>query len=61
MIRYNYNHQIVPPAPFVHVTVRCVETGQQIGQAPAQVDIAADRTVLPGGWRGHPGAGESIG
>lgn len=48
MIRYNYNHQIVPPAPFVHVTVRCVETGQQIGQAPAQLDIAADRTVLPG-------------
>jgi hypothetical protein len=32
------------------VTLRCVETGQQIAQTPAQLLIAADRTVLPGGY-----------
>lgn len=25
MIHYAYNHQVQPPAPFVHVTLRCVE------------------------------------
>jgi hypothetical protein len=48
MIRYGYNRQVVPPAPFVYVTLRCVETGREIAQLPAQIDTAADRTVLPG-------------
>ncbi len=47
MIRYSYNRQLVPPAPFIHVAVRCIETGREIGQSPAQLDTAADRTVLP--------------
>ena len=50
MIRYSYNRQVVPPAPFIHVTRRCVETGQEIPRSPAQLDIAADRTVLPGSY-----------
>jgi hypothetical protein len=48
MIRYSYNRQLVPPAPFIHVTLRCVESGRELGQVPAQIDTAADRTVLPG-------------
>jgi hypothetical protein len=48
MIRYSYNRQIVPPAPFIHVTLRCVDTGREMSQVPAQLDIAADRSVLPG-------------
>jgi hypothetical protein len=27
MIRYRYNRQLEPPAPFVHVSLRCPETG----------------------------------
>jgi hypothetical protein len=47
MIRYTYNRQIVPPAPFVHVTLRCAETGKEVNAVPAQLDCGADRTVLP--------------
>ncbi|HMF12519.1 MAG TPA: retroviral-like aspartic protease family protein [Gemmataceae bacterium] len=47
MIRYGYNQQIVPPAPFVHVTLRCRETGKEAPEVPAQVDPGADRTVIP--------------
>ena len=48
MIRYGYNQQITPPAPFVHVTIRCPETGNSVDEVPAQLDSAADRTVIPG-------------
>jgi hypothetical protein len=48
MTRYRYNQQLVPPAPFVHVTLRCEETGKELADLPAQLDCAADRTVLPG-------------
>jgi hypothetical protein len=48
MIRYNYNQQIVPPAPFVHVTLVCHETGKAVADIPGQLDCAADRTVIPG-------------
>lgn len=48
MIRYGYNQQIQPPAPFVHVTLRCPETGTFVAEVPAQLDCAADRTVIPG-------------
>jgi hypothetical protein len=29
MIRYAYSRQLAPPAPFVHVTLRCAETGKE--------------------------------
>jgi predicted aspartyl protease len=45
--RYNYNREHNPPAPFVYVTVRCPVTAKELEQVPAQVDTAADRTVLP--------------
>jgi Aspartyl protease len=46
MIRYRYAQQMQPPAPFVHVAVRCLVTNQQTSPLPALVDSAADRTVL---------------
>lgn len=48
MIRYAYNHQVNPPAPFVHVSVRCPETGQTATDLPCLIDSAADRSVIPG-------------
>jgi len=48
MIRYRYADQLSPPAPFVKVTLRCPTTGNRAADLPAQLDIAADRTVLPG-------------
>lgn len=48
MIRYGYNQQVNPPAPFVHVMVRCPESGASIDDLPAQLDSAADRSVIPG-------------
>jgi hypothetical protein len=48
VIRYSYNRQIDPPAPFIHVTLRCIEIGTELSRQAAQLDIAADRTVLPG-------------
>ncbi|MCC6417336.1 MAG: hypothetical protein IT429_03715 [Gemmataceae bacterium] len=47
MIRYRYVHQLRPPAPFVNVTLRCPGTGAVAAGVPAQLDSAADRTVLP--------------
>jgi hypothetical protein len=47
VIRYNYQAQLQPPAPFVYVTVRNPVTGAEQRDVPAQLDIAADRTVLP--------------
>jgi hypothetical protein len=47
MIRYLYNRQTTPPAPFVYVTVACPKTGPATGLLPAQLDIGADRSVIP--------------
>lgn len=47
MIRYRYNQQVSPPAPFVHVTVRGPLGGRAVSDIPAQLDTAADLTVLP--------------
>ena len=47
MIRYNYQTQLTPPAPFVYVTLRNPVTGALQRDVPAQLDIAADRTLLP--------------
>ena len=47
MIGYTYNTQIFPPAPFVFLTLRDPVTGDVLSEVPAQIDSAADRTVLP--------------
>jgi predicted aspartyl protease len=47
MVRYSYSQQISPPAPFVHVSLACPETKAEIADLPAQLDTAADRTVIP--------------
>jgi hypothetical protein len=47
VIRYQYNQQIEPPAPFLHVVLQNPATGEQLRPVPAQIDSAADRTVLP--------------
>jgi len=47
MIRYSYNQQLTPPAPFVHVTVRPPERGIAVSDLPALLDTAADITVIP--------------
>jgi predicted aspartyl protease len=49
MIRYRYNQQVSPPAPFVHVTVSPPVPGSAGAEGPAQLDTAADMTVIP--WR----------
>jgi predicted aspartyl protease len=55
MIRYNDTRQFDPPAPFVHVSLRCPLTGLSVHDLPGQVDTAADRTVIPGSLVGHLG------
>jgi len=47
VIRYSYQTQLQPPAPFVYVTLRNPLTGAEQRDVPAQIDSAADRTVLP--------------
>ena len=47
MIRYSYNQQITPPAPFVHVSIRPPERGIAVSDLPALLDTAADITVIP--------------
>ena len=47
MIRYRYITQVKPPAPFIYVTLRNPKTGVELHDLPAQLDTAADRTVLP--------------
>jgi len=48
MIRYQYVKSLNPPAPFVNISLRCPATGTQLTNLPAQLDSAADRTILPG-------------
>lgn len=47
MICYQYNTQKQPPAPFTRVTLRNTVDGTEVRDLPAQLDTAADRTVLP--------------
>lgn len=47
MIRYGYQSQLQPPAPFVYVTLRNPVTGVEEQDVPAQLDTAADRSLLP--------------
>lgn len=47
MIRYSYLTQFQPPALFIYVTLRNPLSGAEMRDVPAQVDSAADRTLLP--------------
>jgi hypothetical protein len=47
MIRYAYNRQVEPSAPFVHVSLRRPGEASSLDDVPAQLDTAADRTVIP--------------
>jgi hypothetical protein len=47
MSRYQYNRQVSPPAPSVHVSVRSVAVNSAVAECPAQLDTAADLTVIP--------------
>ena len=49
MIRYNYNRQLNPPAPFVHVAIECPSADGATVEMPAQIDSAADISVIPWG------------
>ena len=49
MIRYRYNHQLSPPAPFIHVGLQALESADALAELPAQLDSAADITVVPAG------------
>lgn len=46
-IRYNYNQQVAPPAPFVYVHVRPAFEGSAGAVVPGQVDTAADLSAIP--------------
>jgi hypothetical protein len=46
-MRYNYNQQLTPPAPFVHVRVAAATSGRALDEIAAQLDSAADRSVIP--------------
>jgi len=48
MARYRYVTELNPPAPFMTVSLRCLATGHELSGLPAQVDSAADRTIVPG-------------
>jgi len=47
VIRYRYNQQINPPAPFIHVALQRLDGAATIADLPAQLDTAADSTVVP--------------
>lgn len=47
MTRYGYNAQKQPPAPFVLLVLRHPRSGTEVRDIPAQLDTAADRTLLP--------------
>jgi hypothetical protein len=47
VIRVVYNSQKRPPAPFVLLRLANPHDGTAIADVPAQLDTAADRTVIP--------------
>jgi len=47
LIRYVYNTQRKPPAPFVLVTIRHPLSGAEVRDVPAQLDTGADRSLIP--------------
>lgn len=49
MIRYKYNAQKQPPAPFVRVSLRHPHSGTELQDVIAQIDTGADQTLIPAG------------
>jgi hypothetical protein len=49
MSRYRYNKQVNPPAPFAYASVGAPDNGASSLEYPAQLDTAADLSVVP--WR----------
>jgi hypothetical protein len=47
MIRYAFLTQLDPPAPFVNVVLRNPVNNAELRDVPAQLDTAADRTIVP--------------
>jgi gag-polyprotein putative aspartyl protease len=47
LIRYAYNAQRIPPAPFILVTIANPLTGAEVRDVPAQLDTGADRSLIP--------------
>jgi len=47
VIRVHYNRQKQPPAPFVLVTLVNPIDGSKVTEIPAQLDTAADHTLVP--------------
>jgi hypothetical protein len=47
VIRYGYVQQLQPPAPFVYLRLKNPVTGDELHDIPAQLDTAADRTLIP--------------
>ena len=48
MVRYAFNRQVTPAAPFVHLTVSAPSDGAPSVEVPAQIDTGADVTIIPG-------------
>ena len=47
MIRYAFLSQLNPPAPFIKIVLTNPASGATLRDIPAQLDTAADRTILP--------------
>ena len=47
MTRYQYNRQVDPPAPYVHVKISRADGSGASATIPALVDSGADKTVVP--------------
>lgn len=47
MIRYRYLMQAIPPAPYIYITLRNAVSGVELQNVAAQLDTAADQTLVP--------------
>lgn len=46
-VRYNYNQQVQPPAPFIYVTVGAPNHRTERENIPVLIDTGADITAIP--------------
>ena len=46
-VRYNYNQQVQPPAPFIYVTVGAPRHRTERENIPVLIDTGADITAIP--------------
>lgn len=47
MVRYRYNEQVQPSAPFIYIGIAAPNESPAIEQVPALIDTGADITVIP--------------